>query len=188
MSPMFTIPPPATREQLADAVDRVHGDATAYWSSFDTPAFFAKLGDAWSPADNVRHLVKSIRPVVKALRQPRLLLRFLFGRARRDSLTFDALRTRYLGALEAGGKAGAFGPSSRSESDLEAWRAEIMEQLAQQNRELRAAIAKWPEGSLDRLQLPHPLLGKLTVREMLFFTIYHQLHHVEVVQRRVAAA
>ncbi|HWW62957.1 MAG TPA: DinB family protein [Thermoanaerobaculia bacterium] len=184
---MFDIPPPATREQLADAVDQVQREAAAYWSSFTTPEFFAKLGDAWSPADNVRHLVKSIRPVVKALRQPKILLRILFGRSRRGSVTYDALRTRYFAALDAGGQAGRFGPSSRSESDLEAWRVEIMEQFAQQNRELRAAIGRWPEKSLDRLQIPHPLLGKLTVREMLFFTIYHQLHHMEVVQRRVAA-
>jgi hypothetical protein len=34
--------------------------------------------------------------------------------------------------------------------------------------------------------LPHPLLGKLTVREMLFFTLYHQRHHVAVVERRIA--
>ena len=27
-------------------------------------------------------------------------------------------------------------------------------------------------------------MGKLTVREMLFFTLYHQLHHIGVVKRR----
>jgi hypothetical protein len=25
--------------------------------------------------------------------------------------------------------------------------------------------------------LPHPLLGKLTIREMLYFTVYHGEHH-----------
>jgi uncharacterized damage-inducible protein DinB len=40
---------------------------------------------------------------------------------------------------------------------------------------------------LDRLRLPHPALGKLTVREMLFFTIYHNIHHVENVVRRLSA-
>jgi hypothetical protein len=32
--------------------------------------------------------------------------------------------------------------------------------------------------------MPHPLLGKLTVREMLLFTLYHNLHHVQNVARR----
>jgi hypothetical protein len=30
---------------------------------------------------------------------------------------------------------------------------------------------------LDLLILPHPLLGKLTLREMLYFTLYHVEHH-----------
>ena len=33
------------------------------------------------------------------------------------------------------------------------------------------------EKQLDTFILPHPLLGKLTLREMLYFTIYHAEHH-----------
>jgi hypothetical protein len=49
---------------------------------------------------------------------------------------------------------------------------------------LHAALGRWGERSLDRLRLPHPALGTLTVREMLLFTLYHNLHHVLVVARR----
>jgi hypothetical protein len=38
---------------------------------------------------------------------------------------------------------------------------------------------------LERIRLPHPLLGRLTTREMLFFTLYHNQHHVEVAKRRL---
>ena len=64
--------------------------------------------------------------------------------------------------------------------------AELYEQRKLQEAvdELRAAIARWPDRSLDRYQLPHPLLGKLTLREMLIFTAYHQMHHLEGVKRR----
>ena len=37
---------------------------------------------------------------------------------------------------------------------------------------------RWPEPSLDRYQLLHPLLGRLTVREMLEFSVYHHAHHL----------
>ena len=133
----------------------------------------------------MRHLSKSIRPVVKALAMPRILLRFSFGKARRDSMTYDALRSRYDQALAEGGNAGRFAPSQRSESDLEAWRLAITGEFARTNAELRRNIARWRDRKLDRFQLPHPLLGKLTVREMLFFTLYHQRHHIEVVQRHL---
>lgn len=175
---------PGSREEILDALDRVAEESAAYWAAFSAPDFFAKISEAWSPADNVRHLAKSIRPVTKALRMPRLVLRVMFGAPRRESVPYDAFRERYLARLAAGGNAGRFAPSQRAVSA----RDEILAQHEQANRELRAAIARWPDAALDRHQLPHPLLGKLTVREMLFFTLYHQLHHIGVVERRRAEA
>ena len=32
---------------------------------------------------------------------------------------------------------------------------------------------------LDHYLLPHPLLGKITLREMLFFSAYHIQHHTK---------
>ena len=43
----------------------------------------------------------------------------------------------------------------------------------------------WGELALDRYRLPHPLLGRLTVREMLLFTLYHSVHHFNLVSTRV---
>ena len=45
-------------------------------------------------------------------------------------------------------------------------------------------LDRWPKGSLDKYQLPHPLLGKITVREMLYFTIYHTQHHRKILEER----
>ena len=173
-----------TRDEILQKLDDVHQESAAYWSAFDARTFFAKLGDAWSPAENVRHLVKSTRPVTKALKMPRIVLRVIFGKPKHASVAYDALVERYHGLLEAGGNAGRFAPSSREEQDLESRRAEILAQHADAMRALRAAIARWSDSALDRNQLPHPLLGNLTVREMLYFTLYHQLHHIGVVERR----
>ena len=128
----------------------------------------------------MRHLTKGIRAVLKALSMPRLVLRVLFGRPRRASVTYDELRTRYQGVLEAGGRAGRFAPSAATQHD----RAAILRHLAAANSALIAAAGKWQDADLDRHQLPHPLLGKITVREMLLFTIYHQHHHMAVTSRR----
>ena len=48
---------------------------------------------------------------------------------------------------------------------------------------LVTAVGKWRERDLDKYRLPHPVLGKISVREMLFFTHYHDLHHLEIVRR-----
>jgi len=38
-------------------------------------------------------------------------------------------------------------------------------------------IEKHSESELDQMILPHPLLGKLTLREMACFAAYHVAHH-----------
>jgi len=49
--------------------------------------------------------------------------------------------------------------------------------MVESKQELVSVAEKWNEDELDQYQLPHPILGKLTIREMLYFTIYHNLRH-----------
>jgi len=46
-------------------------------------------------------------------------------------------------------------------------------------------MGDWSELQMDRIRLPHPVLGKLSVREMLFFTLYHNQHHLDAAKRRL---
>jgi hypothetical protein len=39
-------------------------------------------------------------------------------------------------------------------------------------------LNNWKDADMDRYSLPHPLLGTITVREILFFTIYHSMRHM----------
>lgn len=185
--PMELPSEPRTRDDIVRALERVHGESRAYWLGFTPEAFLAPLGDAWSPADNVRNLTKSIRPVAMALKIPRLILRLRFGRPKAASRTYHKLRDDYHQRLAAGGQAGRYAPSPlRAEPDAEAARTRILGQHAEAVDALATSITRWPDAKLDRCQLPHPLLGMLTVREMLFFTLYHNQHHVNVVRRRLA--
>jgi hypothetical protein len=43
--------------------------------------------------------------------------------------------------------------------------------------ELCVKISIFSEEGLDTLLIPHPLLGNLTLREMLYNAIYHVQHH-----------
>jgi len=184
----MSIDPPRTGDEIVSALGQHQIDSDSFWTEFTTDEFFRPIGASWSPAEAVRHLTKSTRPVARALRYPKILLRVRFGASGRPSVSYDALRMRYQQALDDGGKAGRFAPSQRSSDDLDAWRHSIMSEFANVQTDLRTAISRWSEKQLDRLQLPHPLLGKLTVREMLFFTLYHLQHHVAVVKRRLAEA
>jgi hypothetical protein len=183
------IVPPRSKEELVSELRRVEAEARAWWDALPLDEFLAPQGAAWSPADNVRHLVKSQGPVTLALGLPRLLLRVLFGSAPAPSRDLPTLQAAYAAVLAAGGQAGRYAPRPAVvRGDPAAWRQALMARSDASGAALVAAALPWTERDLDRLRLPHPLLGPLTVREMLLFTLYHTIHHVENVSRRRAAA
>lgn len=181
----ITVQEPSSGAEIVRELHSLHDRSRALWSGFSTTEFFFPQGDAWSPADNVRHLLKSNRPVLRALRTPKVLLLFRFGAGLRPSHSYAEVRERYRARLAAGVTAGRFAPRPLGSSDqTEEHRGALMAALDQVSQDLTGAVSGWREWPLDRFRLPHPALGRLTVREMLFFTLYHNFHHVQNVVRR----
>lgn len=183
------MPSPSSGAEMSHALGQQLASGATQLTSLSDEAFFAPQGAAWSPAEHIRHLRKSATPLVTALGLPRWLLRLRFGAPRRASRSFDEVREVYLRKLAAGATAGRFAPSPEARpGDLMARRQEIIGDWARATAALQNAIAKWPEEALDRHQLPHPVLGLLTVREMLAFTVYHTSHHLNRIAERQAPA
>jgi len=110
----------------------------------------------------------------------------MFGGARDPSRTFDELRQTYLNVLSKGATAGRFAPPpTRPPADLGAWQQHLVGRCAASIDKVERGLGPWSEADLDRYRLPHPLLGRLTVREMLLFTLYHYEHHKSNVVRRM---
>lgn len=178
---------PATGAELVAALTRITNEGSKALGTLPIERFFAAQGLKWSPADHARHLQKSSAPLVPALRLPTWLLRARFGRPHRPSRSFVALRTDYRAALGAGGQAGRFAPQPEAQpSDPDRRRGEILTHWYLTNGRLCQILTGWREDRLDMAQLPHPLLGKLTIREMVAFTVYHTTHHLTLVMQRAA--
>ena len=132
------------------------------------------------------HLTKSVRPVANALGFPRLVLGLLFGRPKNGSASYAALRDRYQRILAAGAGAGNFTPHEvPPPTNSREARARLVAGLADAVEELARRVGALSETDLDQFRLPHPLLGKLTIREMLFFTVQHLAHHASTVEVRL---
>jgi hypothetical protein len=173
------------RIDIAAALRQVRSASELYWNSMSAEEFVRPLGIAWSPADNVRHLTKSVRAVLRGMQAPKLLLRLFFGRATRTSRSYESMVAAYHEALRRGGKAGRYAPSpSGVSTDFEAYRRHVLDQHHEVVERLATRIMEWRRAQVDTVRVPHPLLGRITVREMLLFTLYHNLHHVHVVARR----
>ena len=142
----------------------------------DVQAHMAAPGK-WSPAQQAEHLVKSVRPVTLAFTLPKFVLPWIFGRSNRPSRSYDELVSRYHTKLAAGGTASRpFVPGVPRNL------AGVYRRLGRTVDRLSRRTNRFTEKELDTLILPHPLLGKLTLREMLYFTAYHATHHQRAVE------
>jgi hypothetical protein len=183
--PSFTGMASAAPDLAAEA-RRIHAESVTYWAAYPGDAFWRRPApEVWAPVDQVRHLTKSIRAVNQGLALPRPLLALFFGLGRGVTRSFPALRERYREVLANGGSAGGYAPRALDPAEAsEERRADIMSQHAAAVAKFATVIGGWSERALDRYLLPHPLLGKLTVREMAQFTLLHNVHHVAVAERR----
>ncbi len=181
---MFQERVPTSRQEIREALLEQRREIAAYLATFHDEAFFAAQGEHWSPAGHLRHLNKSVAAVAGGVKQPRIAL-LAFGRSSAGSREYGEIVALYRAALEAGAEAGPYGPSD-SVPDLtpEVWRRQIMQRWEDSCRRLAKAVLGWSEPQLDVYRLPHPLIGRLTLRELLWWNLYHNLHHARRIAER----
>ena len=61
---------PQSRDEILDALERLRADGLRFWTDLAPERFVSPFGEAWSPADNVRHLIKSTTPVTRTSSRP----------------------------------------------------------------------------------------------------------------------
>jgi hypothetical protein len=133
----------------------------------------------WNAGQQLDHIYRSVKPLNQALMLPPFVIRLLFGKANRPSRTYEELVSRYRQKLESGGTApGRFVPQGTSYEGRIALAGSMMAAV----EGVAKKAGRFSESNWDELILPHPLLGKVTLREMLYFTIYHVEHHGTLVR------
>ncbi|TAE45870.1 MAG: DinB family protein [Bacteroidetes bacterium] len=146
-----------------------------------SPAEFVQPPEGkWSAGQQIEHICRSVSPVILAFRLPVFVLRLAFGKANRPSRSYEEVITKYKAKLSAGGRAsGPYVPPPVAAGEQQ----QLRKKLNALATKLAALTEKHSEAQLDTYLLPHPLLGKMTLREMLYFTSYHVVHHHEAVLR-----
>ncbi len=169
-----------TRDEIITRL-KARFDEVAAWFAQRPDATFCK-GPAgrWTEGQTLDHLILSAKPLNLALRLPRLALKMRFGTTTKPSETLEKLAVRYEELLAAGGKAsGQFLPPEVRLED----KSRLIDDLREQGRKLVDVTGEWDEADLDKYVLPHPLLGNLSIRDMLLFTYYHMAHHLDILKR-----
>ncbi|MBT8273102.1 MAG: DinB family protein, partial [Bacteroidia bacterium] len=109
------------------------------------------------------------------------LLKYRYGKSNRDVRDYDHVIRRYQERLE-GAKGMTFRGSRNMKVPSIRDKAYILNRLTVENRKLQYKTRKWKDKDLDNLILPHPLMGKMPIRELLMWSAYHIEHHTKSLQ------
>jgi hypothetical protein len=136
----------------------------------------------WGAEQQLEHIVLCVKPLVQVFSMDKEIIGQTFGRTNRESRNYDALLNDYIGKLTEGGKA----PDRyEPETTLSNSKEKLTESLVNLIKELCLKIDTFSEQELDSLLIPHPLLKNLTLREMLYNTIYHVEHHQNQIKQNL---
>jgi hypothetical protein len=142
--------------------------------------------DRWTTGQHILHLVESSQLLNKALGYPKFLIRYKFGTSNRPSRSYEEVAKRYEERLaENKERAKTFNKDLRKPSVKEKKR--LMDSLQILNKKLQYKTQKLKDKHLDTLLLPHPLMGRMTLREIIMWTAHHTEHHHEILKKDYAA-
>ncbi|BDD12083.1 hypothetical protein FUAX_45150 (plasmid) [Fulvitalea axinellae] len=158
-----------------------HQEFGEYLGSLSRKDFEISRKEKWNAGQDLDHIVKSIKPLSNVLSNKEFIAT-KFGKGNGISSDYEILVSRYKDKIAEGGVAfGEFIPEKISWDKKEG----LLRQLHELIEKITEALQQYTEEELDELLLPHPLLGSLTVREMLYFTNYHVTHHRNNISRNL---
>lgn len=133
--------------------------------------------EKWSVAEVMQHLYLSARPVVRLMTGTHDIL-LQWGKPKAPSRTYGEISSAYQQVLQTRVKAPeSFVPRA---DDMDVEKNIIVDRFVTVYQTLAEAINNWADDELDAYIIPHPVLGKLTVREMIHFTSAHTQHHLRL--------
>jgi hypothetical protein len=173
--------PIQNKTEIIEALNEKINAFNHFISPMNKEEFETSPGGKWSAGQNLDHLIRAIKPLQLAFRLPKFFLKFSFGLTNRASKSYEQLVEKYNYKLAQGGKASVpfIPPLVLFEKKLS-----LLKTYEKEKQNFIKKVQRQKESDLDKYILPHPLLGKLTLREMLFFTIYHNQHHLESLEQR----
>jgi hypothetical protein len=171
-----------TRQQITTRLNENHKVFIDYMNSLSEKDFMYAPKEKWTAGQQLEHILLSVKPLVQVLMLPNFAIKMWFGKSNRQGKTYDELIAKYKSKLQLGGRAsGRFVPKPV----IFQQRTKLAEAIIQLINKLDKQFNKFSDKDLDEMILPHPLLGKLTLREMMYFTIYHVEHHLEIARRNL---
>lgn len=169
------------KESIADLLEEKNQALLTYLEQQLEEKWLEGPSGKWTSGQQALHLLQSIKPLNDALSMPKFLLRYKFGKANRDVRNYETVVQRYQERLKEA-KGATFRGSQNMKIPTINEKKYILTRLQVENKKLQYKTRKMSDKNLDTLILPHPLMGKMPVRELIMWTAHHIEHHTKILQ------
>ncbi|WP_262732999.1 DinB family protein [Gaetbulibacter sp. NE] len=169
------------KESIAELLESKHQILIDVLSSQDDEKWQQGPEGKWTSGQQALHLLQSIKPLNDALSLPKFIIKYRFGTANRAVRDYAIVVNRYQERLQES-KGIVYGPSKNMKVPLLKDKNYILNRLQVENKKLQYKTRKLSDKHLDTLILPHPLMGKMPLREIIMWTAYHVEHHTKQLQ------
>lgn len=171
------------KETIADLIEAKHVQLISWLEQQPDESWTTGPEGKWTQGQQALHLLQSIKPLNDALSMPKFVLRYKFGKANRPVRDYDAIVKRYQERLvDAKGK--TFKGSQNMKVPTLEDKKYILDRLQTESKKLQYKTKKISDKNLDTVILPHPLMGKMPVREIIMWTAHHVEHHTETLKEK----
>lgn len=171
------------KEVIVQLLETKHAELIAWLENQPDEAWTQGPEGKWTQGQQALHLLQSIKPLNDALSLPKFLLRYKFGKANRPVRDYDIIVKRYHERLKD-----AEGKTFKGSQNMKVPNLEdkhyIINRLQTESKKLQYKTKKISDKNLDTVVLPHPLMGKMPVREIIMWTAHHVEHHTETLKSK----
>ncbi len=169
-----------SKDQIITELGESFNSLCSAGMSVSDDKFNVSSENKWTAAENIQHLVNATKMTSLAFKLPKFLHVVLYGKPQRASHGFTKVVDNYHKKLEGGAQATGLYVPRKADYKKEM----LTDKLNAEGKKLVQALSeKWSDEQLDQYQIAHPILGLLTVRELAYFTIYHNSHHLETIRK-----
>lgn len=171
------------KTEIETLTEEKHNALCQWLSSHEDDKWIKGPEGKWTTGQHIYHLIVSAQALNKALLLPKIVLSSKFGKSNRATRTYDEVVLKYNTKL-------AENPNVESPLNKDMrlptikQKQEVINTLTKEKNTLLKRIGKWKEKDLDTYILPHPLLGRMPIREMMMFMGYHTEHHHRILQEK----
>lgn len=171
------------KDSIADLIDDKNQALINWISKQDDEKWLEGPSGKWTTGQHALHLLQSFKPLNAALSMPKFVLRYKFGKANRPVRDYQTVVNRYQERLK-GVEGKTFGPSKNMGVPTISEKQYLLDRLQVESKKLQYKTRKISDKNLDSLILPHPLMGKMPIREIIMWTAYHIEHHTNTLKEK----